>query len=108
MEQLTKRHLRSPEFIIDYVLQLCLVVGLAGLMVLFWPEGMFRTPIGLIPLGDWFWALVSALLGGLTALIAQWVLIKTVAVLLKVIRPGGSAAERLPASDSEPFAPGGE
>ena len=50
---LTTRHLRGPEFIIDYVLHLCLVVGLAGLMVLFWPEGMFRTPIFLIPLGDW-------------------------------------------------------
>ena len=82
MEPLTKRHrLRSPGFIIDYVLQLCLVVGLACLTVLFWPDDMLRTPISMIPLGDWIWALVAAIVAGLTSLVAYCV-VKETAVLL--------------------------
>lgn len=79
-------HLRGPEFIIDYVLHLCLVVGLAGLTLLFWPDGMFRTPISMIPLVDWVWAGVSALVGGLTALVAHCVFLETAGVVFKAIR----------------------
>jgi hypothetical protein len=83
MEPLTKR-----EFIIDYVLKVCLVVGLAGLTALFWPGDMFHTSLAMIPLGDWFWALVAGLVGGLTALVAHCVIVETTCMVLKVIRRG--------------------
>ncbi|HJQ81279.1 MAG TPA: hypothetical protein VJ828_15065 [Lacipirellulaceae bacterium] len=108
MERLITRRLRDLDFIIDYVLQLCLVIGLAGLTVLFWPEGVFRTPLAMIPFGDWFWTLVSALVGALTALVAHCLVIKTAIILFKAIRPSESKEESLPAADSEPLASGRE
>jgi len=108
MERLTTRRLRDLDFIIDYVLQLCLVIGLAGLTVLFWPEGMFRTPLALIPFGNWFWTLVSALVGAFAALVAHCLVIKTAVILCKVIRPAESKEKSLPAADSEPLASGRE
>jgi len=85
----------KPDFIIDYVLKVCLVVGLAGLTVLFWPGGMFNTPLYMIPLGDWFWALVTGLIGGLTALVAHCVVAQGVSVVFKAIRRGESSERKL-------------
>jgi hypothetical protein len=83
MEPFSKR-----EFIIEYVLKVCLVVGLAGLTVLFLPGDMFDISLAMIPLGDWLWALVAGLVGGLTALVADCVIVETACMVLKVIRRG--------------------
>ena|SRR5688572_1062538 len=107
MAPLTTQHRKSPEFI-EYVLRICVVVGLTGMFVVMWPERILRTPIAMIPLWDWFWALVSAVLGGLTVLAAQCVVIETVALLFKVMRHRGSAGETVRASDSESLVPGDE
>jgi hypothetical protein len=99
MKLLTTQHLRGPEFVLDYVLRLCLIVGLAGLMVLFWPDGIFRTPISVIPLGDLMWALISMVVGGLAALVVHCVFIETAIVLLRALRPAIRSEESLRASD---------
>ena len=108
MDTLTRQRWKSPEFVIDYVLRVGLVVGLAVLFVVLWPERMFRTPLVMIPPWDWSWALVSALLGGLTVLAAQCVVKDTVALLFKAKRPPGSGREILRASDGQSLVPSDE
>jgi hypothetical protein len=86
--------IRKREFMIDYVLKLCLLVVLAALTVLCWPGGIFDTSLSMIPLGDWFWALVTGLVGGLTVLVAHCVIVEMVSVVFKTLRLGEASEQR--------------
>ena len=72
-----------PELVMDFLLQVALIVGLAAFSVWLWPAGMFDTPVGLIKLGDWLWAAGSLWVGMLCVLVFYFVVAQPVIASLK-------------------------
>ena len=61
---------------IDFLLKVALVLGLAAFSVWLWPDGILETPVGLIKLGDWLWAGGALWAGMLCVLVFYFVAVE--------------------------------
>ena len=74
------------EYGFDFVFQLLLVAGVFYLGGWIWPEGMLKTPIAKIALGDWLQSLAAIVVYGLGLVMAYFVLVEPVRAFTKGIR----------------------
>ena len=66
----------GSELMIDFLLKVALVVGLAAFSVWLWPDGILDTPVSLIKLRDWLWAGGAVWAGALCVLIVYFVAVE--------------------------------
>jgi hypothetical protein len=64
------------ELMIDFLLKVGLVVGLAAFSVWLWPDAILETPVGLIKLRDWLWAGGALWAGMLCVLVFYFVAVE--------------------------------
>jgi hypothetical protein len=62
-------------WIIEAALKGSLLIGLAALALWLWPDSMPGTPLSLVPISDWLWALGAAWIGLLFALACYFVVV---------------------------------
>jgi hypothetical protein len=71
------------ELVIDFLLRLVLIAGLAALSVWLWPDGIFDMPLASIKLGDWLWAAAALWMGMLCLLAFYFVVVQPLIALRK-------------------------
>ena len=75
-----------PGFVMDFLFQLALLVGLGALSLWLWPAGMFETPIAGLTIGNFLWGGASVISWAVTALASYFIVIELGIALWKGLR----------------------